>query len=193
MSSITPELARIWQRIQVCLLPGVEECLDDALTQRLKQLIAILEIVRIEEHVAAQTQAARGRPRQDRRPIARAFVAKAIYNLPATDLLIEMLHLQPNLRRLCGWECKRQIPSPATFSRAFAEFAGARLADRVHAALVEEHIGEQVVMHVSRVSHLEQVGRRRHPDQRPREGSAQTQGTAPAQEEARQAQKRRGA
>jgi hypothetical protein len=128
----------------------VEECLDDALTQRLKQLIAILEIVRIEEHVAAQTQAARGRPRQDRQPIARAFVAKAIYNLPTTDLLIEMLHLQPNLRRLCGWQCKRQLPSPATFSRAFAQFAGARLADRVHAALVEEHIGEQVVMHVSR-------------------------------------------
>jgi IS5 family transposase len=143
-------LARIWQRIQVCLLPGVEECLDDALTQRLKQLITSLEILRIEEHVAAPAQSARGRPLQDRQPIARAFVAKAIYNLPTTDLLIEMLHLQPNLRRLCGWERKRQIPSPATFSRAFAQFAAAGLGDAVHAALVQEHIGEQVVMHLSR-------------------------------------------
>ncbi len=64
MPSITPELARIWQRIQVCLLPGVEECLDDALTQRLKQLITSLEILRIEEHVAAPAQSARGRPLQ---------------------------------------------------------------------------------------------------------------------------------
>jgi len=111
MSSITPELARIWQRIQVCLLPGVEECLHDALTQRLKQLVAILEILRIEEHVTAPAQTTRGRPPQDRRPIARALVAKAIYNLPHTDLLIEMIKLQPNLRRLCGWERKRQIPS----------------------------------------------------------------------------------
>jgi hypothetical protein len=78
------------------------------------------------------------------------LVAKAIYNLPHTDLLIEMIKLQPNLRRLCGWERKRQIPSPATFSRAFAQFARVGLADRLHAALVEEHVGGQVVMHLSR-------------------------------------------
>jgi hypothetical protein len=30
-----------------------------------------------------------------------------------------MLHLQPNLRRLCGWQRRSQIPSAATFSRAF--------------------------------------------------------------------------
>jgi hypothetical protein len=68
----------------------VEECLHDALTQRRKQLVVILEILRIEEHVSAPAQTARARPPQDRppqdrRPIARALVAKAIYNLPHTD------------------------------------------------------------------------------------------------------------
>lgn len=150
MPIVTQELAAIWQRIQVCLLPSLNECLDDTLTQRLRQFIAIVEIIRIEEHVAAPLQPARGRPRQDRRHIARAFVAKAVYNLPTTDLLIEMLKLQPNLRRLCGWQRRNQIPSPATFSRAFAEFAVAGLGDTVHEVLVEEHVGNQLVMHVSR-------------------------------------------
>ena len=154
MAIVTPELAAIWRRIQVCLLPNLQECLDDPLTQRLKQFIAILEIVRIEEHVAAAPpdESLRGRPRQDRGPIARAFVAKAVYNLPTTDLLIEMLHLQPTLRRLCGWERRSQIPSAATFSRALAEFAHTRLGDALHAALVKKHVGRQLVLHLSRDS-----------------------------------------
>jgi hypothetical protein len=77
-------------------------------------------------------------------------VAKALYNLPHTDLLIEMLNLQPSLRRICGWERKSHIPSAPTFSRAFAEFAQAGLGERVHAALVQEHLADQVVMHLSR-------------------------------------------
>jgi hypothetical protein len=70
-----------------------------------------------------------------------------------------MLHLQPSLRRICGWERNSHIPSTSTFSRAFAQFALAGLGDRMHSALVEEHLADQVVMHLSRVSHLEQVGR----------------------------------
>ena len=102
MAILTPDLATIWRRIQVCLLPNLQECLDEPLTERLKQFVAILEIVRIEDHVAAPSppdESPRGRPRQDRGLIARAFVAKAVYNLPTTELLMEMLRLQPNLRR----------------------------------------------------------------------------------------------
>jgi hypothetical protein len=158
MAIVTPDLAAIWRGIQVCLLPNLQECLDDPLTERLKQFIAILEIVRIEEHVTTPSppdespRGRPGRPRQDRGPIARALVAKAVYNLPTTDLLIEMLHLQPNLRRLCGWQRRSQIPSPATFSRAFTEFAHTRLGDALHAALVDKHVGKQLVMHISRDS-----------------------------------------
>ena len=119
--------------------------------QRLRRLVSVLEIVRVEqEPVCNQPQQHRGRPRKDRGLIARAFVAKALYNLPHTDLLIEMLHLQPNLRRICGWERKSHIPSASTFSRAFTEFALAGLGERVHATLVEERLGGQVVMHLSR-------------------------------------------
>jgi hypothetical protein len=148
---VSGDLAKIWHRIQVCLLPGVQESLEDELTQRLRRLVSVLEIVRVEEEaVCNQPQKQRGRPRKDRGPIARAFVAKAVYNLPHTDLLLEMLKLQPSLRRMCGWERKSHIPSAPTFSRAFAQFAQAGLGDRVHTALVQEHVGVQVVMHISR-------------------------------------------
>jgi Transposase DDE domain/Transposase domain (DUF772) len=150
MPEVSTNLAKIWHRIQVCLLPGVDECLEDELTQRLRRLVSVLEIVRVEEEPVCNLPQHRGRPRKDRGLIARAFVAKALYNLPHTDLLLEMLKLQPSLRRICGWERKSHIPSVSTFSRAFAQFALAGLGERVHSALVQEHLGGQVVMHLSR-------------------------------------------
>ena len=143
-------LAAIWDTICTKLLPRLEECLEEPLTQKLTQLVGILEIVRIEEQVSLAAPKKMGRKRADRRPLARAFVAKAVYNLPTTQLLIESLHLQPSLRRICGFAQRSDIPSAATFSRAFAEFAQQKLGDSVHAALVQTYVGTQVVMHISR-------------------------------------------
>ena len=56
------------------------------------------------------------------------------------------------LRRLCGWSRVSAIPSEATFSRAFAEFSEARLAERMHEALVKDALGEELIGHVSRDS-----------------------------------------
>jgi hypothetical protein len=159
--ALTPMiLAEFWSTFQRPLFTFVAECLPDPLTDKQKQLITTLEIVRIEEHVQSPYSQWMGRPACDRRSMARAFIAKSIYDLPTTELLIEMLRLQPNLRRLCGWERFRDVPSPATFSRAFKEFADQRLGDRKHEALVEQHVGEQIVMHMSRDS-TEVVARER--------------------------------
>ena len=54
------------------------------------------------------------------------------------------------LRRLCGWESIRALPSEATFSRAFAEFAEGALPSRLHEALITDTMQEQLVGHVSR-------------------------------------------
>lgn len=130
-------------------MPRLQETLGEALTPKLTQLVGILEIVRIEEHLPEQPVGKRGRKRKERAALARAFVAKAVYNLPTTTLLWEMLTLQPSLRRLCGFGSKC-LPSEATFSRAFAEFAEEKLAEKTHTVLVETYVGEQVVMHLSR-------------------------------------------
>jgi len=118
------------------------------LTEKLKNLLNILDEVNIDKHID-RGNLWLGRTRIDRRAIARAFVAKAVYNLPTTDLLIEVLHLQPTLRKVCGFERFRDVPSPATFSRAFKEFTSTDLGDRVLAAMVQEHVGDKVVLHAS--------------------------------------------
>jgi IS5 family transposase len=44
------------------------------------------------------------------------------------------------------------VPSAATFSRAFAEFAQSGLADRVHQALIRQHLSGEIIGHISRDS-----------------------------------------
>jgi hypothetical protein len=96
-------------------------------------------------------------PRLGRRPCSRqslatAFLAKAVYNLPTTRLLIQRLQTDTQLRRLCGWNTVAQVPTEATFSRAFAEFAAASLPAQIHAALVQQTQQEKVIEHIARDS-----------------------------------------
>ena len=82
--------------------------------------------------------------------MARAFVAKAVYDLPSTRALLDRLAADVALRRLCGWERKFEVPSESVFSRAFAEFADTQLPQRVHEALIPHH--DRLVGHLSRDS-----------------------------------------
>ena len=59
--------------------------------------------------------------------------------------MIDRLKVDPPLRRLCGWSRCTEIPSEATFSRAFAEFSQCRLPERMHEALVEETLGDELI------------------------------------------------
>jgi transposase len=144
------QLAPAWhegqaqQRVDLPDLPGRETPIQ--LTDRLRRVARILEIVRIEEHVVVPKKGGRGRAPLDRRPLARAFLAKAILNLPQTRQLIEQLHQSPALREVCGVEA---VPSEATFSRAFAQFARLGLGDLAQSTLVEKFISGQLVLHVS--------------------------------------------
>ena len=110
----------------------------------------ILEVVEIEKHVAHLNDSWTGRPPEDRCPLARSFVAKAVYNLANTRMLIDLLHNMPPLRKICGFVQRNDISSEATFSRAFAEFAFSGLGDAVHAALVDTHLSDELIGHVAR-------------------------------------------
>ena len=91
------KVAQIWGRIQGALFPHLEQALDEPLTEKQRQLVAVLEVVRIEEHVPPGCLQWMGRKRKDRRVLARAFVAKAVYDLPTTEVLIEALRDSNNL------------------------------------------------------------------------------------------------
>ena len=79
----------------------------------------------------------------------RAFFLKAVYDLPTTKVLIENLKANPSLRRLCGWEYRGEVPSEATFSRAFGIFAQEKICDAIHALIVREKYTEKLVGHAS--------------------------------------------
>jgi len=143
-------IAGFWNRIQATLFPHLLANLPQPLTEQEEQLVAILEIVRIEEFVGRANW--RGRPPADRGALGRSFLAKAVYNLPTTKALRAALCAAPNLRRLCGFERLDQVPSEATFSRSFSAFAAPELLERVHQALVKQHLGDELIGHISRDS-----------------------------------------
>jgi len=144
-------IAGFWARVERSLFPHLEESLGP-LTDKQKQLVAILELVRIEELVPEVFMHVRGRPPASRRSIARAFVAKSVYNMATTRVLLDQLASSPQLRRICGWEKARDVPSESVFSRAFAEFASSELPRRAHEAIIGAHVKPHVVHHVSRDS-----------------------------------------
>lgn len=150
-TSLRSRLSQIWFAVQNALFPEIEAQLGQALTPKLEQLIRILEVARVEEHVASSWGAV-GRPPRDRVALARAFVAKAVLDLPTTEALIDRLSNDTSLKRLCGFALNKKLPNAATFSRAFDEFASAGLPERVHTAMIDSHLGEQIVGHLNRDS-----------------------------------------
>ena len=147
-------LSPYWLEIQNKLFPLLFESAEtqqERPTDQIKRIVQILEIVRIEELVAVPQRKGKGRPSVDRRSLARAFVAKAVLNLPETKTLIEQLRQSLWLRKVCGME---SVPSKATFSRAFSFFAEQRLGDKVHEAMIAKFVsGDEktrpIVLHVS--------------------------------------------
>jgi hypothetical protein len=137
-----------WRIVQEELMPELRNEVG-ALTPKLARLVHILEWVRIEEFVSSTWRGC-GRPEHDRGMLANAFVAKAVLGISTTAGLIERLAMDRALKRICGFSLWRKLPSEATFSRAFAEFAQAGLAEHTHAALVKETLGEQLIGHISR-------------------------------------------
>lgn len=149
--SLRDTLSTYWLRIQGELLPWLDDALDGPLNAQHKLLVTILGLLRIEAFLPSW-RGLLGRPPAERAALARAFVAKAVFNFPTTNLLITMLHADKTLCRLCGWQRAGEVPSESTFSRVFAEFADSALASRLHEALIKETHTDRLVGHISRDS-----------------------------------------
>ena len=142
-SSLLQTLTQFGNILQGWLWPRLAEELG-SLTAKQEQLVR--------DGWIAPRRGRVGRPRRDRVAIARAFVAKAVYNLPSTRALREQLKSDGALRRICGWESARAVPDESVFSRSFAEFAETELPQRVHAALIAKTQSERLIGHISRDS-----------------------------------------
>jgi hypothetical protein len=147
VSGLLNQFQRLMQGV---LFPALQEQLGP-LSDKHRQLAAVLSMIEIEALVGSWSGGV-GRPAKHRRAIARAFVAKAVFNLNATRQLLDRLSVDVSLRRICGWESRREIPHESQFSRAFAEFAASELPQRLHAALIAETQQERLIGHISRDS-----------------------------------------
>ena len=150
MNQTHHSLSTFWNRFQTDLFPWLSEELGE-MSEKQQQLVEVLEVAGIERFLPYRGHVP-GRPQKERAAIARAFVAKSIYSMPTTEFLRDRLETDIRLRRICGWERKSEIPSSATFSRAFAEFADSHLTERIHEAIIKKYMGSQLVGHLSRDS-----------------------------------------
>jgi hypothetical protein len=144
-------LSTIWNTIQWVLFPWLEEELDP-LTEKQKQCVAVMELLNPALFMAKFEWSGNGRKPKGRLALFKAFIAKAVHDFPTNELLMEHLTASTNLRRLCGWENRHEIPSLATFSRAFAQFAQSGVLSTIHEAMIRGQYGQKIAGHVSRDS-----------------------------------------
>lgn len=150
MSNLKDSLSQYWLNIQGSLFPWLKEELGE-LSDKQQKLVTALELIRVEEFLPSGRGYV-GRPSDDRSSIARAFIAKSIYNMPTTRYLLDRLSSDQKLRRICGWEKQNDVPGESTFSRAFAEFSGSELPSRIHESLIIKSYKNEIVGHISRDS-----------------------------------------
>jgi hypothetical protein len=149
MHSLLQLLGTFGKILQGHLFPVLEEELGP-LSDLQQRLVRTLALLQLDGFVAVRH--GRGRPPRDRAALARAFVAKAVFNFPTTRALLDRLREDRILRRLCGWERAAEVPDESVFSRAFAAFAADHWAERVHGALIEKTQSGRLIGHISRDS-----------------------------------------
>jgi len=141
---IYSNLSKIWTKVlnlENSLFPELKESLRiEEFSNKESKLIKILDFAEIEKFVTITSAT---NPPQDREQIARAFIAKSVYNFQTTRDLINRLHVDRTLRILCGWRYKNSIPSEATFSRAFKEFSELEIAQKAHEQFVGEYLSKK--------------------------------------------------
>ena len=140
-------LAYYWYAFQRELFPNLKSDLGP-LRERYELFVAVLELIRVET-LLPYFRGRVGRAEGDRAALARAFIAKAVFDVPTTRALIERLEVDRRQLRLCGWSRGDRLPNEATLSRAFSEFAESVLASRLHKELIARTMGGHLVKHIS--------------------------------------------
>lgn len=147
--TLRQQLTQFNHVLQTKLFPLLEESVGE-MDATAKQLVATLEMIPLDRFIPV-SKGWIGRPAKERYAIACAFVAKALYGFIHTSQLLERLHNDAQLRRICGWN-NSKLPHESTFSRAFAEFAQMELPQFVHETLIRETQQGRLIGHIARDS-----------------------------------------
>lgn len=145
MENIVSSLSKMWHKVinlEKTLFPLLKEELRlEELSTKESKLIKILDFAEIEQNITVVTIT---NTPNDRKEIARAFIAKSVYNIQTTRELIDRLHIDRTLRILCGWRYPNHIPSESKFSRVFKELSDLKIAEKTHEKFVQEYLSEKI-------------------------------------------------
>jgi len=134
----------MWHKVlnlEKSLFPALKEALRlEELSSKEQKLISILDFAEIEKNITVVSVT---NTPKDREEIARAFIAKSVYNFQTTRSLIDRLHCDRTLRMLCGWKYKTDIPSESKFSRVFKELSDLEIAQKTHEKFVKEYLSKK--------------------------------------------------
>ena len=143
MSKIISTLSKMWLKVknlENSLFPELQEQFG-VLSPKEQRLIKILDFAEIEKNICTTSKT---NPPKDREQIARAFIAKSVYNFQTTRDLIDRLHVDKTLRVLCGWRYSNNIPSESKFSRAFKELSDLKIAEKTQEQFVKEYLSKMI-------------------------------------------------
>ena len=90
-----------WCRFQGELFPEIQDAVGPLLKNH-QRFVMALGIICPEDFTLRISQRD-GRPLCDRINLVRAFIAKAIWDIPTTRDLVERLKVDRQMRNLCGW------------------------------------------------------------------------------------------
>jgi len=142
---ISTNLSKMWNKIlnlEISLFPALKEELKlEEFSSKEAKLIKILDFAEIEKNITIVKVT---NPPKDREEIARAFIAKSVYNIQTTRDLIDRLNIDRTLRILCGWRYKTDIPSESKFSRVFKELSDLKIAEKTHEKFVKEYLSDKI-------------------------------------------------
>ena len=98
--SVGEFVSEAWHRIQGELFPFLAEEVGP-LGRTHRRFVAVPGLAPVERHLHYDHRGV-GHPPADRNALARALLARAVWDLPTTRALIDRLRYDPTLRRLCG-------------------------------------------------------------------------------------------
>jgi len=148
MKKIIPALSKMWLKVlnlEQSLFPQLQESFGPLSPQE-EKLMKILDFAEIEQFVCTVKIT---NPPKDREEMARAFVAKSVYNFQTTRALIDRLSVDKTLRMLCGWRYHTNLPSESKFSRVFDEFSKQRIANKAQDMFIEKYLKEVLFLYGS--------------------------------------------
>ena len=137
-----------WLTIQPSLFNFLEDEIGE-LDENQKLFVNAAEATNLERIAIMYGWCGNGRKPSSRLSIFKLLLMKHIWNIPTSKDALAAVRHSPSMRRLCGWECKYDIPSESTVSRAFEEFAKDKIATSIFRDFIASVTKDRIVIHRS--------------------------------------------